>query len=109
MTEDLFKALDINLRQQPAIEGTAGRQNRRGPKSRATPFVLMAPLAHRLGAVTVTEQRGDQAGQQKWEIIRKPCWPRGSGMASICSLSVDQWAWVSKIAVFFSQMRKDAT
>lgn len=33
--EDLFKALDINLRQQPAIEGTAGRQKQAGAKDLA--------------------------------------------------------------------------
>ncbi len=71
--EELFKALDINLRQQPAIEGTAWRQKQAGAKDLAQQtLVLKAPLAHRLGAVTVTEQRGDQAGQQKWEIIAQP-------------------------------------
>src|SRR5260221_5213226 len=64
--EELFKALDINLRQQPAIEGTAWRQKQAGAQDLAQQnLVLKAPPAQRLGAVTGTEQPGDPASPPK--------------------------------------------
>lgn len=68
--EDLFQALDVELRQQPAIEGPAGGQKQaRAEQLTQKRLVFTTPLAHRLAAIPVTEQGSDQAGHQERQVI----------------------------------------
>jgi hypothetical protein len=70
----------------------------------------MAPLAHRLSAVTVTEQRRDQAGQQKWEIIAQPMLATGirDGFQQFAERR-QMGSGQQSLPFFFSQRRKDTT
>jgi hypothetical protein len=59
--EDLFKALDINLRQQPAREGTAGRQKQAGAKDLVLPLdiVLLSILVSRFPLIVHQQANGE--------------------------------------------------
>jgi hypothetical protein len=57
-SQHLFDRLGIQAWQQLAIERTAGRQKEAWPKDLPQVFhMLPTPLRHRLGAITVAQQR----------------------------------------------------
>ena len=64
---------DRQARQQAAIERACGRAVPPPPADpREQSLLIAGPAAHRLQRVTVAEQRGHQAGEQKGQVVALP-------------------------------------
>jgi hypothetical protein len=61
--EHLLDDLGVELRKQPAIQRAARSEKQTGTEEVLEEVdVFVAPLAHRLGTLTIAQQRSKQAG-----------------------------------------------